>query len=136
MQDSDIVARNLHLSERLGETWKRLRTIRRSIHIQFGRTGRYRAEVLPSPFRSHHPTPYESERNDPPLSSASVEQIEKINREIPDRFVRSVGPAMDGAGDKQFGNSRSPPVAAIFVHAGAGYHSTTNEHIHLSACKE
>jgi taspase (threonine aspartase 1) len=65
-----------------------------------------------------------------------MEQIEKLNREIPDRFERSVGPAMDGAVEKRFVNSRSPPVAAIFVHAGAGYHSTTNEHIHLSACKE
>lgn len=135
MQESDIVARNLHLSERLGETWKRLRTIRRSIHTPFGRTGRYRAEVLPSPFRSHNPTPYKSDQKDLALSSASMEQIEKTNRELPDRFARSVGPAMDGAGDKRFGNNRSP-VAAIFVHAGAGYHSTTNEHIHLSACKE
>lgn len=27
-------------------------------------------------------------------------------------------------------------VCAIFVHAGAGYHSTQNEHIHLAACEE
>jgi len=30
----------------------------------------------------------------------------------------------------------APAVSAIFVHAGAGYHSTTNEHIHLGACSE
>jgi len=65
-----------------------------------------------------------------------MEQIEKINREIPDRLARSGGPVMDGARDERFGKSESLPVAAIFVHAGAGYHSTTNEHIHLSACKE
>ncbi|OIW27240.1 N-terminal nucleophile aminohydrolase [Coniochaeta ligniaria NRRL 30616] len=28
------------------------------------------------------------------------------------------------------------PVAAIFIHAGAGYHSTTNEKIHLEACND
>lgn len=28
------------------------------------------------------------------------------------------------------------PVAAIFVHAGAGYHSVTNEKVHLEACSE
>lgn len=28
------------------------------------------------------------------------------------------------------------PVAAIFVHAGAGYHSTTNEQYHLAACSD
>ncbi|KAB5582448.1 nucleophile aminohydrolase [Coniochaeta sp. 2T2.1] len=28
------------------------------------------------------------------------------------------------------------PVAAIFIHAGAGYHSTTNEKIHLQACND
>jgi taspase (threonine aspartase 1) len=136
MQNSDIVPRNLYLSEKLGETWKRLRTIRRSIHTPFGRTGRYKVEVLPTHFRFHNRTPYESDRNDPPLSFASMEQIEKMNREIPGLFARSVDPAMDGAGDRRFSSSRSPPVAAVFVHAGAGYHSTTNEHIHLSACKE
>jgi len=27
-------------------------------------------------------------------------------------------------------------VCAIFVHAGAGYHSVQNERIHLQACEE
>ncbi|KAF4625781.1 hypothetical protein G7Y89_g12383 [Cudoniella acicularis] len=35
----------------------------------------------------------------------------------------------------QMSQSR-PCVSAIFVHAGAGYHSTTNEHIHLGACND
>lgn len=29
-----------------------------------------------------------------------------------------------------------PPVAAIFIHAGAGYHSTANERLHLEACSD
>ncbi|KAE8453160.1 hypothetical protein EG329_011227 [Mollisiaceae sp. DMI_Dod_QoI] len=45
---------------------------------------------------------------------------------------------MDGATEKLFRKHVSPTqianVSAIFVHAGAGYHSTTNEHMHLSAC--
>lgn len=27
-------------------------------------------------------------------------------------------------------------MPAIFVHAGAGFHSTANEHVHLQACNE
>ncbi|KAN0119650.1 N-terminal nucleophile aminohydrolase [Hyaloscypha variabilis] len=46
---------------------------------------------------------------------------------------------MDGATERMFRRSESSQarpanVAAIFVHAGAGYHSNTNEHIHLGAC--
>jgi taspase, threonine aspartase, 1 len=136
MQDSDIVARNLHLSKKLTETWKSVRKIPKSFYTPFGRIGRNKVEVLPSPFRSGDPTPFESDRNDPPLSSASMEQIGKMNREIHGRSAISVGPAIDGTEDKRFGASLSASVAAIFVHAGAGYHSTTNEHIHLRACKE
>jgi taspase (threonine aspartase 1) len=136
MQVSEIAARNLLLSERLTETWKRVRKIPKSFYTPFGRTGKNKVEILPSPLRSGDPTPFESDRNDPPLSSASMEQIGKMNREIHGRSAISVGPAIDGAGDKRFGASLSASVAAIFVHAGAGYHSTTNEHIHLSACKE
>lgn len=45
--------------------------------------------------------------------------------------------AMDGSGEKRSIWSRSStPVGAIFVHAGAGYHSTTNENIHLGACAD
>lgn len=49
--------------------------------------------------------------------------------------------AMDGSTDRIFGartsKGQNPSnVSAIFVHAGAGYHSTTNEHIHLGACNE
>lgn len=44
---------------------------------------------------------------------------------------------MDGTVDRILGRSPKPEhVASIFVHAGAGYHSTTNEHIHLAACNE
>ena len=41
----------------------------------------------------------------------------------------------DGAFDRVL-KRRKGPVSAIFIHAGAGYHSTTNERIHLAACSE
>lgn len=33
-------------------------------------------------------------------------------------------------------NIGKPAVAAIFIHAGAGYHSVANERLHLDACSE
>ncbi|KAI0876490.1 nucleophile aminohydrolase [Hypoxylon argillaceum] len=43
--------------------------------------------------------------------------------------------SVDGAADKV--NRRwGKPVAAIFIHAGAGYHSAANEEHHLRACSE
>ncbi|XDG03517.1 hypothetical protein ABKA04_003132 [Annulohypoxylon sp. FPYF3050] len=44
-------------------------------------------------------------------------------------------PSIDGAADR-WGKRRKLPVSAIFIHAGAGYHSTVNERIHLEACSE
>ena len=48
----------------------------------------------------------------------------------------------DGSSDGpklSFGSSgkrRGGDIAAIFVHAGAGFHSFQNEKIHLKACEE
>lgn len=44
-------------------------------------------------------------------------------------------PSFNGAGDR-WGKRRKWPVSAIFIHAGAGYHSIANETIHLEACNE
>ncbi|KAF3070774.1 Threonine aspartase 1 [Daldinia childiae] len=43
--------------------------------------------------------------------------------------------SMDGAIDR-WGKRKKFPVAAIFIHAGAGYHSVANESLHLEACNE
>lgn len=42
----------------------------------------------------------------------------------------------DGALDRVLGLSQKQPksVPAIFIHAGAGFHSHQNEHVHLEAC--
>ncbi|RYO87087.1 hypothetical protein DL766_007893 [Monosporascus sp. MC13-8B] len=42
----------------------------------------------------------------------------------------------DGAADPWGKRGKPLPVSAIFIHAGAGYHSIANEHIHLRACSE
>ncbi|KAK3490759.1 putative 20S proteasome subunit alpha type 2 [Neurospora hispaniola] len=42
---------------------------------------------------------------------------------------------LDG-GVERIWKRTTKPVAAIFVHAGAGYHSVTNEKVHLEACSE
>jgi len=67
-----------------------------------------------------------------PLTTAPSTPLEAKSH-IPD-----FGSTMDGATDRLFRRSHQSNqqgnVAAIFVHAGAGYHSTTNEHIHLGAC--
>ncbi|KAI1471140.1 N-terminal nucleophile aminohydrolase [Daldinia caldariorum] len=43
--------------------------------------------------------------------------------------------SMDGAMER-WGKRKKPPVSAIFIHAGAGYHSVANESLHLEACNE
>ncbi|KAI1636199.1 nucleophile aminohydrolase [Biscogniauxia mediterranea] len=43
--------------------------------------------------------------------------------------------SLDGTTDRISRRKRAP-VSAIFIHAGAGYHSTVNERIHLEACSE
>lgn len=42
----------------------------------------------------------------------------------------------DGALDRVFGHGQKQLkcVPAIFIHAGAGFHSHQNEHVHLQAC--
>ncbi|KAK4120859.1 N-terminal nucleophile aminohydrolase [Parathielavia appendiculata] len=42
----------------------------------------------------------------------------------------------DGTFDNVWKRAARRPVASIFVHAGAGYHSTVNEKVHLKACQD
>ncbi|KAK4190208.1 nucleophile aminohydrolase [Podospora australis] len=44
--------------------------------------------------------------------------------------------AGDGTVDRMWRRGSKPPVAAIFIHAGAGYHSIANERVHLEACSD
>jgi len=42
----------------------------------------------------------------------------------------------DGTVDRIWRSKPKGPIASIYVHAGAGYHSAANEKIHLEACNE
>jgi taspase (threonine aspartase 1) len=42
----------------------------------------------------------------------------------------------DGTVDSLWKRAPKKPIASIFVHAGAGYHSVVNEKVHLQACTE
>ncbi|KAH8684636.1 nucleophile aminohydrolase [Tricladium varicosporioides] len=57
-----------------------------------------------------------------------------------DSSAASFSRIMDGTTEKTLKRSQisqgRPYVSSIFLHAGAGYHSTTNEHIHLGACND
>lgn len=48
----------------------------------------------------------------------------------------SIGPGGHASVDGVWGRPSGKPVASIFVHAGAGYHSALNERVHLQACTD
>ncbi|KAF7911746.1 uncharacterized protein EAE98_011861 [Botrytis deweyae] len=92
---------------------------------------RYNIEIIPSPFLDRE-GPWSGS---PPLVAPTpLYQNMQTNR-MP---AMSFDPIMDGSADTRRPRPAQPQpcVSAIFVHAGAGYHSTTNEHIHLGACND
>ena len=110
---------------------ERFRQIRRDISLSFRKSPRIELEVVLSPF-IEQPTQNSGSSTDsvPPKPLYS----------LPNSSVETFSPVMDGPNDRLFGRGQRTQnpinVSAIFVHAGAGYHSTTNEHIHLGACNE
>ncbi|EAQ83783.1 hypothetical protein CHGG_10187 [Chaetomium globosum CBS 148.51] len=48
----------------------------------------------------------------------------------------SIGPGGEASVGSLWERSSNKPVASIFVHAGAGYHSVLNEGVHLQACTD
>lgn len=120
MQEQETTSRRHILSRRLDHARTRFRVIRSRVHDHVKNTNtalthiisraRYKEQRVLGYIRLQAPSP---------------------------RPV--LGAAMDGAGEKRppgLNRQSHAPVAAIFVHAGAGYHSTTNEKIHLAACAE
>lgn len=136
MQDSASFHRHIYLTEKLEKVWNRVQRLRRGIKHPFWKIEQSTIEILPSPFNSSQNSPYETDPNEPALSTAYFKTNENIGRGTPRTIRKFIGSTMDGAGEKWFASNRPHPVAAIFVHAGAGYHSSTNEHIHLGACRE
>lgn len=67
--------------------------------------------------------------------ASCIKPVAQDHRTVQD--LRSIPYKMDGAGERRLNRKAvNMPISSIFVHAGAGYHSTTNEHIHLGACSE
>lgn len=122
------------IASRLDNARERLRQLRRELFNPFNpfrRFQRYNIEIIPSPFL-HQPDPWSG--ISPLISKVPFCQSIETSR----RPDMSFNPIMDGPSDTRRPRAvqSQPCVSAIFVHAGAGYHSTTNEHIHLGACNE
>lgn len=136
MRDSANSRRHIYLSKRLERVWKRVQQLHRGIKHPFCKIEQSSIEILPSPFKWSYNRPYETDPNEPVLSTTYLQTKANMSYAIPHTIKHLSGPTMDGAGEKTSASNQPHPVAAIFVHVGAGYHSSTNEHIHLDACRE
>jgi taspase (threonine aspartase 1) len=128
MQFSNLHRRNSHISSKIDSARDRFRRLRMGVSNSFRKTTKCNAEIIPSPFLGQGEdwqALFQTARSTLPYPLANSDNFQS-------------GPVMDGAAERMFrGSQRSTArshVSAIFVHAGAGYHSTTNEHIHLGAC--
>lgn len=121
MQESETTSRRHILSRKLDYARSRFRILRSRVHDHVKNTNTSLTYIITRPFPR----------------SKEQRALRYIRRQA-SRPGALLGIAMDGVGEKRPGLNRQthPPVAAIFVHAGAGYHSTTNEQVHLSACAE
>lgn len=113
---------------------ERLRQLRREISNlsnPLRKFQKYNIEIIPSPFLDRE-IPWSG--SPPLIAQTPFYQNMQTNK----KPAMSFDPAMDGSADTRRTRAAQsqPCVSAIFVHAGAGYHSTTNEHIHLGACNE
>ncbi|ATZ56722.1 hypothetical protein BCIN_13g05540 [Botrytis cinerea B05.10] len=113
---------------------ERLRQLRREISNlsnPLRKFQKYNIEIIPSPFLDRE-IPWSG--SPPLIAQTPFYQNMQTNK----KPAMSFDPAMDGSADTRRTRAAQsqPCVSAIFVHAGAGYHSTTNEHIHLGACND
>jgi len=59
------------------------------------------------------------------------------SNDSPDTDAGSSGDGVgDGTAERLWKSKVKVPVASIYIHAGAGYHSTANELLHLEICGE
>lgn len=113
---------------------EKLRRVRRELVRSFrmDRSPEPQPDIIPSPFQPDDEYHADSETffsDSPPYHPPTADGESDVDMED----MQLDGPvSMFGRKARQSG----PPVAAIFVHAGAGYHSTTNEQYHLGACNE
>ncbi|KAI0448499.1 nucleophile aminohydrolase [Xylaria acuta] len=109
-----------------------LRTYYHQVRSLLGKRG-YEGDKTTSPTEapatagSHHPPTSHTD------DSGTMDDADGFPQDT--RRDESSIPMVDGATDRV--NRRwGKPVAAIFIHAGAGYHSAANEEHHLKACSE
>lgn len=69
-------------------------------------------------------------------SSIRLSSAESISRSGNWTDAQLDGPINLAVSDMPQRRRLSGDVCAIFVHAGAGYHSFQNEKVHLAACEE
>jgi len=129
MQQGALFRQDSQLSTKLGSARTRLRAFRKNLSTSFRKASKNTVETFTSPYRVDLPECSQLFSSEPPVLTFPMEES------VADSFSS----IMDGATEKMFRTSQSSQlrpanIAAIFVHAGAGYHSTTNEHIHLGAC--
>lgn len=114
---------------------EKLRKVRRELakSLRMDRLTEPQMDITPSPFRrddDYYPADGDNFFSNSPPYRPSTPAFED-EMELTD-------PQLDGPVSifSRRGRASGPPVAAVFVHAGAGYHSTTNEQYHLGACNE
>jgi hypothetical protein len=141
MHESLDQRRHSHLQAQLDYARDRFRQFGYTIQRQFRRPKAcsikdlFLDESIVNPYISVACSPTLS-----PFPSSRWEKLEGMEPPLPRANGRNIASAMDGIIEKKSRKIRnsgvSQPVSAIFVHAGAGYHSTTNERTHLAACSE
>lgn len=113
----------------IAEVRDRLRSIRKGLNTPFRKAQKFTIETITSPASHQH-----QQRR---LTSTPLEGSIPSSTPPPTLNLAASSLTMDGSGERRSVRMRAQaPVSAIFVHAGAGYHSQTNEHIHLAACNE
>lgn len=95
-----------------------------------------RPDMLGSPFPSHDD--FESDAGNSQVSNSSPYDSMSPTHDDQSDTIMDDPEQLDGSGGMftRKGKPPTPLVAAIFVHAGAGYHSVTNEQFHLGVCSE
>lgn len=134
---SSSLSQKLHgARERIGRI-RRTRRLRRGLRRSCLKSQKVAVETIPSPFTDNNQLASTVICKEPGASPRSFSpSLSLLSRSA---SARRLVAAMDGATDRVFGRpsrTSSGQVAAVFVHAGAGYHSITNEHVHLGACSE
>lgn len=136
MQNQSLHPRHIQIHNTLSTARERLRKFRRGLSHYFRKSSSQECEIEIAPqLRAESDSPRNSPNN---LQVLDPEPIRPSSGSSTANTTGSIK-AMDGAAERLLRQNNPqfrPQTSAVFVHAGAGYHSTTNEHIHLGACDE